>query len=67
MTWGDLQEYADFNRDFLGAVQEAIKAGKTVDQAASTLKLPDRYRGYDMQRARANVEAIYRELAGKGN
>jgi glyoxylase-like metal-dependent hydrolase (beta-lactamase superfamily II) len=62
MTWNDLQEYADFNRDFLGAVQAAIKAGKTAAEAAGTLQLPDRYKGYDMQQAKANVEKIYREL-----
>ncbi len=62
MTWNDLQEYADFNRDFLGAVQAAIKAGKTAAEAAATLQLPDRYKGYGMQQAKANVEKIYREL-----
>jgi glyoxylase-like metal-dependent hydrolase (beta-lactamase superfamily II) len=62
MTWNDLQEYADFNRDFLAAVQASIKAGKTAAEASATLKLPDRYRDYDMQRAKANVDTIYREL-----
>ena len=62
MRWADLQEYADFNRDFLTAVKESIAAGKSADQAATTLKLPDRYKNYDMQQAKANVEAIYREL-----
>jgi glyoxylase-like metal-dependent hydrolase (beta-lactamase superfamily II) len=62
MTWNDVQEYADFNRDFLAAVEDAIKAGKSAADAAATLQLPERYKGYDMQRARANVEAIYKEL-----
>jgi cyclase len=62
MRWNDVQEYADFNRDFLAAVQEARQAGKTADEAAATLRLPDKYKGYDLQRARANVEAIYSEL-----
>jgi cyclase len=62
MTWSDLQEYADFNRDFLAAVQEAIKAGKNADAAAAALQLPEKYKAYDVQRAKANVEAIYREL-----
>jgi glyoxylase-like metal-dependent hydrolase (beta-lactamase superfamily II) len=65
MTWSDLQEYADFNRDFLAAVKDARAAGKTAAQAAAALRLPDRYREYDMQQARANVEAIYAELEGK--
>lgn len=62
MAWSDLEEYADFNRDFLAAVQESLEAGKSAEDAAATLKLPDRYRQYDMQRARTNVEAIYHEL-----
>jgi glyoxylase-like metal-dependent hydrolase (beta-lactamase superfamily II) len=65
MTWSDLQEYVDFNRDFLAAVKEARAAGKTAAQAAATLHLADRYRDYDMQRAGANVDAIYAELDGK--
>jgi glyoxylase-like metal-dependent hydrolase (beta-lactamase superfamily II) len=62
MTWNDLQEYADFNRDFLAAVQDAMKGGKSADDAAATLKLPDRYKNYDMQHAKANVQAIYAEV-----
>jgi len=62
MAWKDLEEYADFNRDFLAAVQEAIKAGKSASEAAASLQLPERYKDYNMQNARANVEAIYKEL-----
>jgi len=62
MTVDDLQEYADFNRDFLAAVRQAMQAGQSVDQAAASLSLPDKYKDYDMTRARANVEAIYAEL-----
>jgi glyoxylase-like metal-dependent hydrolase (beta-lactamase superfamily II) len=65
MTWNDLQEYADFNRDFLAAVQSSISAGKTAEEAAAALSLPDRYKSYDMQQAKANVEAIYKELKGR--
>jgi hypothetical protein len=62
MTWNDLQEYVDFNRDFLAAVKQALAAGKSADEAAATLQLSDRYKSYDMTQARANVQAIYREL-----
>jgi glyoxylase-like metal-dependent hydrolase (beta-lactamase superfamily II) len=65
MTWTDLQEYADFNRDFLAAVREAKAAGKSAADAAATLKLPDRYAAYDMRQAKANVETIYSELAAR--
>jgi len=65
MTWADVQEYAEFNRDFLAAVKEARAAGKSAEQAAATLRLPERYRDYDMQQAPANVAAIYDELNGR--
>jgi len=62
MSWKDFVEYADFTRDFLAAVRDAIVAGKSVDEAVASLKLPDRYKDYGMEHAKANVEAIYKEL-----
>jgi cyclase len=61
-TWAELEEYVAFNKDFLDAVRQAIAAGKTADQAAASLALPDKYKAYDMTQAKANVQAIYREL-----
>ena len=65
MTWADVAEYADFNRDFLAAVEAAYGAGMSADEAAATLELPERYGAYGMEHARANVEAIYAELAAR--
>lgn len=65
MSWADVVEYADFNRDFLAAVRAAIAAGRSASEAAATLRLPERYAGYDMTQASANVQAIYRELGAK--
>ena len=65
MTWDDLAEYADFNRDFLASVRASREAGRSVEEAAANLDLPERYAGYDMARARANVDAIYNELAAR--
>jgi glyoxylase-like metal-dependent hydrolase (beta-lactamase superfamily II) len=62
MTWADFREYAEFNRDFLAAVQEAIKAGKNSDEAEASLNLPHKYEKYNLQRARANIQGIYQEL-----
>ena len=62
LRWADLQEYAEFNRDFLSAVREALKAGKTVDEAVASLSLQEKYQHYDMEHAKANVQAIYNEL-----
>ena len=65
MTWDGLAEYADFNRDFLASVQASYESGRSVDEAAANLDLPERYADYGMEQARANVEAIYNELAAR--
>ena len=62
LDWDDLEEYADFTRDFLAAVRPAFEAGKSVDEAVEGLELPDRYRDYGMEHARVTIEVIYREL-----
>jgi glyoxylase-like metal-dependent hydrolase (beta-lactamase superfamily II) len=65
MTMNDLREYADFNRDFLNAVREAKKAGRTVDDVAGSWKVPSRYAGYaepQAMRLRTNVQNVYNEL-----
>ena len=65
MTWDDLAEYADFNAAFLASVRASYEAGRSVEEAADNLDLPERYAGYDLERARDNVDAIYNELAGR--
>jgi glyoxylase-like metal-dependent hydrolase (beta-lactamase superfamily II) len=64
MTWADLAEYAQFNKDFLASVQAAIKAGTSADDAAAAWKIADKYKGYNIADARLkqNVTAIYGEL-----
>lgn len=61
-TWADFQEYGEFNRAFLSAVQAAVKAGKTADQALADLKLPTTFSAYQMTGAKDNVAKIYAEL-----
>jgi glyoxylase-like metal-dependent hydrolase (beta-lactamase superfamily II) len=65
MTPADLKEYSDFNRDFLNYVREAKKAGKSVDDAASAYKFPEKYVGYRAPQpdsVKNNIEVIYGEL-----
>ena len=45
MTMADLAEYAEFNKDFMRAVQAGKKAGKSVDEIASGWKIPDEVQG----------------------
>jgi cyclase len=60
MTWADLAEYAQFNKDFAADVQAALKAGKTPDDIAASWKIADKYKGYTIAapRIKQNVEAI---------
>jgi cyclase len=61
-TIPELREYQQFMTDFVAAVQEAKKAGKSVDDAAASINLNAKYKGYDNQRYKAAVQAIYDEL-----
>jgi len=49
-------------RDFVASVQDAFKAGKTIDEAAAGLTLSQRYSAYNFDGARAGVQSIYSEL-----
>lgn len=64
MKWPDLEEYADFNKEFLDWTEQQMKAGKSIDDAAAAYHIPARYAGYTAQPARvkANITAIYGEL-----
>jgi hypothetical protein len=61
MRWADLEEYADFLREFMAAAQSALAAGKSLDEAVSGLRLPEKYKDYDMANARADVQRVYEE------
>lgn len=61
-TWAEFKEYGEFMRDFVAAVEKAKKDGKTADQAGTDLKLPDKYKDYNMARLKADVNAVYGEL-----
>jgi cyclase len=63
MTWNDFKEYGDFIRDLVAAVEQAKKNGKTADEAAAEIKMPEKYNGYNMGRLKGNVTAIYSELS----
>lgn len=63
IRWSDFQEYAGFVRDLVAAAEAAHKSGKSADAAASGLALPAAYKAYDLNGARAFVEAVYQELA----
>jgi cyclase len=61
-TWADFQQYAEFVREFVDAVSAAWKSGRTVEQATAELKLPERYKEYRLDGAKAMIETIFNEL-----
>jgi len=68
MTWADLREFAEFNRDFREAVRAGKQAGRTVDEIASAWSVPAKYAGYGTPqpaRLRSNVQVVYDELAAR--
>jgi cyclase len=61
-SWAEFKEYGEFMRDFVAAVEQAKKDGKTAEQAVTDLKLPEKYKDYNLGRAKGGVTAIYSEL-----
>jgi glyoxylase-like metal-dependent hydrolase (beta-lactamase superfamily II) len=61
MTWNDFKEYGEFVRDLVAAVEQAKKSGKTEEQAAADLKLPEKYKDYNLGRLKADITVIYSE------
>ena len=61
-TWNDFREYAEFTREFVDAVTAAWKKGRTAEQAASELRMPEKYKDYRLDGARAMIATIFNEL-----
>jgi len=64
MTVADLEEFAAFNREFVNAVRDAKRAGRTVDEVEAAWTLPEKYKDYNPARTRlrGNIELIFKEL-----
>src|SRR5262245_19111383 len=57
-TLKDLQEYQRYNADLVAAAESAMKARKSAAEAAASINLTDKYKGYKSERVKAAVEAI---------
>jgi glyoxylase-like metal-dependent hydrolase (beta-lactamase superfamily II) len=62
MPWSRFVEFGEFNAAFLAAVQQAMKDGKTPEEAFAGLKLPEQFKDFQLGRGQANVSASYAEL-----
>ncbi len=61
-TWQAFTEFGAFTAAFLDAVKAAKAAGKTADEATASLALPERFKDFNVARAKDNVAKIYAEL-----
>jgi cyclase len=61
-TFAAFVEYGEFMKAIVAAATEAKKAGKTAEQGAAELKLPEKFKDYTVARAKDNFTAIYADL-----
>jgi glyoxylase-like metal-dependent hydrolase (beta-lactamase superfamily II) len=68
MKFQDLADFGEFNRLFLEHARASLKAGKTAEQAMMDLKLPEKFKDYNLTGGRGgpggNFNVIYEELKG---
>ena len=62
LPWSALAEYGEFNLAFLNATKAAHKAGRSVEDAVASFKMPDKFKDYTMSGLKDNVAKIYAEL-----
>ena len=61
-AWNDFREYAEFIRAFVDGVTAAWKNGRTAEQVAAELTMPEKYKDYRLDGAKAMIETIFTEL-----
>jgi cyclase len=68
MKFQDLADFGEFNRLFLEHARASLKAGKTPEQAMMDLKLPEKFKDYNLTGGRGgpggNFGVIFEELKG---
>jgi glyoxylase-like metal-dependent hydrolase (beta-lactamase superfamily II) len=60
--WNAFKEFGEFVAEMVAASEQAKKDGKTAEQAVTDLKLPDKFKNYNMNRMKDGVTQIYAEL-----
>src|SRR3989442_11610157 len=61
-TVPELKEYAQYMDDLVAAVKQAKAAGKSAADAAASIDLTTKYKGYKKERQTGAVQVIYDEL-----
>ena len=69
MKFQDFVDYGEFNRLYLTTARDALKKGRTPEQAAMEFKLPDKFKDYTITGGRGgpggNFGIIFEELGKK--
>src|SRR3989441_6492313 len=63
----ELPEFQRFMTDFVAAVRNANKSGKSVEEAAASINLNSKYPGYKNERYKMAIQVIYDELKSSSN
>ena len=61
-NWQGFLDYAEFMKSWVSSVEASAKSGKTREQALTDYAVPEKFKAYNMQRAKANIDVIYGEL-----
>jgi glyoxylase-like metal-dependent hydrolase (beta-lactamase superfamily II) len=61
-TWQAFVDYGEFMKGWIGSIRAAASAGKTVDQVVAEFVPAEKFKGYNITRAKANVETVFKEL-----
>jgi len=61
-TWQTFVDFGEFMKSFVGSVTASAKSGQTADAAVTAFVPAEKFKAYNITRARANVDVIYKEL-----
>lgn len=62
VSWTDFEDYAEFNMALLEQAKASIAAGEDEYHAVAALKLPDKFKDYDMDKAVNAFDQIYKKF-----
>jgi glyoxylase-like metal-dependent hydrolase (beta-lactamase superfamily II) len=61
-TWQAFVDFGEFMKSFVGSVTASAKGGQTADAAVAAFVPAEKFKSYNITRAKANVDVIYKEL-----
>jgi cyclase len=61
-TWQAFLDYGEFMKSLVGSVTASAREGKTAEAALAAFVPAGKFKSYNLGRAKANVETIYKEL-----